>query len=382
MQALDATTLLMVNAVFNCFGAIVWLTLALLFRIAPRAAWLMAAAHLSLLPALLPMSWGPWSGWWADAFKLAATTLLALAVRQLLRMQRSAQDILLIAALCALLLLGQALAGIGSASLLPTSVAISLLALLSFRDVLTGAASGFRTIVTALMAAPFAGLAFANLLRALAGLGLLPGGEALLMRHSQSALLATVWLLLCLSISIGLIALVLYRLITRIELLTNTDSLTGVLNRRALQQQLLALQAAVARGHPMTLLMVDVDHFKRVNDSLGHAGGDAALVHLVGLLRSGIREVDVLGRMGGEEFCLLLPDTTLADAAMVAERLRLRLQHQPFVWQGRSHALTASFGLAAALPEDANGGSALAQADAQLYRAKAKGRNQVCMAPA
>jgi len=382
MQALDSTTLLMVNAVFNCFGAIVWLTLALLFRIAPRAAYLMTAAHLSLLPALLPMALAPWSGWWADAFKLVATTLLALAVRQLLRMRQSALDILLISAACAVTLLVLALVGARDATLLPTSVAMGLLGLLSFRDVLTGAASGFRTIVTALMAAPFTGLAFANLLRAIAGLGLLPGGDALLMRHSQSALLAVVWLLLCLSISIGLVALVLYRLITRIELLTNTDTLTGALNRRALQQQLLALQAAVPRGHPMTLLMVDVDHFKRINDSLGHAGGDAALVHLVGLLQSGIRDADVLGRMGGEEFCLLLPDTPLADAAGVAERLRQRLQSQPFVWQGRSQTLTASFGLAAAQPGDANGSSALSQADAQLYRAKAQGRNQVCMAPA
>jgi len=217
----------------------------------------------------------------------------------------------------------------------------------------------------------------------LASWGLLGSGSSLLLHpRQQSPQLAALWLLLCLCISMGLVALLLHRLITRIGQLTSTDTLTGALNRRALQQRLVELQAQVRRGRPLSLLMVDVDHFKRVNDSLGHAAGDAALVHLTELLRQGIRDVDVLGRMGGEEFCLLLPDTPLAAAVEVAERLRARLQANPFVWQGRSQTLTASFGLAAGNSDDASGRIGLGLADAQLYQAKAQGRNRVCAAQA
>lgn len=383
MQPLDAPTLLMVSVVFNCFGALVWAALALLFRLAPRAAWLVAGAHLSLVPALLPLPLSPWSGWWADAFKLLATALLALGVRQLMRLSQARWDIIAIVALTALLLLWQALRGDGGASLVPTSVAMALLAMISFRDVLIGAAPGFSTLVTSLMSAPFAALAGVNVLRVLAAWGLLGGSGTLLLHpRQQSPLLAALWLLLCLCISMGLVALLLHRLITRIGQLTSTDTLTGTLNRRALQQRLAELQAQVRRGRPLSLLMVDVDHFKRINDSLGHAAGDAALVHLTGLLRQGIRDVDVLGRMGGEEFCLLLPDTPLAAAVEVAERLRARLQANPFVWQGHSQTLTASFGLAAGRTDDASGKAGLGLADAQLYQAKAQGRNRVCAAQA
>ncbi|MDT9001923.1 GGDEF domain-containing protein [Paucibacter sp. APW11] len=380
MLTFDAPTLLMVNAVFNCFGALVWLSLALVLRIAPRAAGAMAAAHLLLVPALLPIEVSEWSGWWSDLLKLLAMGLLTLGVRQLLRLRQTRLDIGLVGMGGIVVLLVQALADHALASLLPTAVTMTLLALLCCRDVLIGAAPGFRRLVTALMAAPFAALALVNMVRIAAALNLLPGGELMLQPRQQSALLAGLWLVLCLAMSTGLIAMVLQRLIARIEQLTRTDTLTGALNRRAFQEQLQLLQARRRRGHAYALLMIDVDHFKRINDQFGHAAGDAALQHLVAVLKGGIRDVDLLGRLGGEEFCLLLPDTRLNAATEVAERLRQRLHLAPLRWRDQQLPMTASFGLTTGQASDKDGSATLAAADAALYAAKRGGRDRVCIA--
>ena len=195
----------------------------------------------------------------------------------------------------------------------------------------------------------------------------------------MSALAIGLWLLLSLSSSLSLVALILHRLISRITQLSLHDPLTGALNRRAITRRLQRLQALSQRGHPFCLLLLDIDHFKAINDRYGHAGGDAALVHVVRELGLGLREQDELGRLGGEEFCVLLPHTELGAAAEVAERLRLALEARPCRWKGDEIALTASFGVAQVRPGELRAEAVLVQADQQLYRAKAGGRNQVCV---
>jgi diguanylate cyclase (GGDEF)-like protein len=170
-------------------------------------------------------------------------------------------------------------------------------------------------------------------------------------------------------INLALAALLLTRLLARIRHLALHDPLTGCLNRRALDAQLAHLSL---RGSYAAVLL-DIDHFKRVNDEHGHVAGDAALLHLVRLLRADLREVDLIGRWGGEEFLLLLPDAGLSDAQLVAERLRSALESTPLRWQGHSVPITASFAVAA------YGRCAVdfALLDASLLRAKAQGRNCV-----
>ncbi len=155
-----------------------------------------------------------------------------------------------------------------------------------------------------------------------------------------------------------------------------TDVLTGVGNRRRMDQALVAEIARVRRGvgGKLSAIMVDVDHFKRVNDEYGHAAGDKVLTELGRLLRSQTRETDVVARFGGEEFVLLLPDATLEGAAAKAERLRVALSAQAIA--PLPYAVTASFGVAELLPgEDAE--SLLGRIDAALYQAKQAGRNRV-----
>ncbi len=160
--------------------------------------------------------------------------------------------------------------------------------------------------------------------------------------------------------------------------LSLTDALTGLANRRHLMDRLAQeVQRARRLGQPLSLLMADLDHFKRVNDQLGHQAGDRALREFAAMVRGSVREVDLVGRYGGEEFAVLLLDCALDAALMVAGKIRRTvkqgLKHSPFDSLG---GLTVSLGAAQLLdgmgPEDF-----LAQADRALYMAKANGRDRV-----
>ncbi len=165
-----------------------------------------------------------------------------------------------------------------------------------------------------------------------------------------------------------------------LQYLATTDALTGLANRRAFMAQLDAELAQVAQGGaPGMLVMLDLDHFKHVNDTYGHAAGDKVLVHLAQILRGqALRQGDLAGRLGGEEFAVLLPRTRADEAAAIAERLRLALEQSRIdSGEGRVITITLSAGLA---PLEGTAGHSLAQADAALYRAKNSGRNRIELA--
>lgn len=151
------------------------------------------------------------------------------------------------------------------------------------------------------------------------------------------------------------------------------DLLTGLLNRRGLEE-VMTRQGADKTG---ALIYVDLDNFKRLNDTLGHPAGDAALAHFARIIRGQIRGVDSAARIGGEEFALWLPGTELDAAVRIAERIRISLSTTAWGWQGRTWSMTASFGVASS-PETSQSLANLAgQADAALYVAKHAGRNRV-----
>ena len=151
-----------------------------------------------------------------------------------------------------------------------------------------------------------------------------------------------------------------------------TDELTGLPNRRALNQ-------AVARTgrERAALIVLDIDHFKQVNDSLGHPAGDAALRHIARLLREAVRGRDIAARVGGEEFAVWLPGADLKLGREVAERLRQQVEAAPFRHQGHERPLTISCGVAAYPVPIGHPDNLMATADAALYRAKREGRNRV-----
>ena len=163
----------------------------------------------------------------------------------------------------------------------------------------------------------------------------------------------------------------------RLAELAAEDALTGLANRRQFDAAL-AVEAARSRryGRPVSLVLADLDHFKRINDSLGHAAGDLAIRQFAGLLARAGRAADVVARYGGEEFALLLPETAAAEAALLAERLRAAAESA--VHPALSGPVTASFGVAE-LGAEEGPAELVAAADQALYEAKRQGRNRVVL---
>ncbi|MEE9910259.1 MAG: GGDEF domain-containing protein [Deltaproteobacteria bacterium] len=159
--------------------------------------------------------------------------------------------------------------------------------------------------------------------------------------------------------------------------LMNTDPLTGLTNRRQLKEMLDAEMSKARRhGHPLSALMIDIDHFKAINDACGHDAGDRVLVKVAETLRSTCRKEDIVARYGGEEFVVILPDSPAASALECAERIRKAIQKT--VYPEIDRPVTASFGATLFLAADTED-SLIKRADAALYKAKAAGRNRVVL---
>lgn len=160
-----------------------------------------------------------------------------------------------------------------------------------------------------------------------------------------------------------------------------TDPLTGLLNRRAFEQRLNQELALIRRGAPSaSLLMIDLDHFKEVNDTLGHQAGDEVLIRFTELCREAFRRADVVARWGGEEFVVLLPRSGVAQALHAAERLHQLLATTPMLDDGVPRHVTVSIG-ACSLSGASNLDECLYRADELLYQAKEKGRNRTVHEP-
>lgn len=159
------------------------------------------------------------------------------------------------------------------------------------------------------------------------------------------------------------------------------DPLTGLSNRGATLGDLQTYFELSARhSRPMAVIMCDLDFFKKINDMFGHAGGDQVLRTFGERIAQKLRATDIAGRIGGEEFLLILPETDLEGALQLGERLRATIADEPMMVDGLAHAVTCSLGVAERSSEDRDGGALLARADAALYGAKHKGRNRVVSA--
>ena len=181
---------------------------------------------------------------------------------------------------------------------------------------------------------------------------------------------------------------IIFRLVRRMDALSarlswraNYDGLTRLLNRSAFFEQFVALAARCQQQQqPLAVIQLDIDHFKQVNDRWGHQAGDQALMHVAAVISHTLRRYDVAGRIGGEEFCIVLPETTLADAQAVAERIRIRLAGKTILLNATTvFNVTLSAGVTSSQEQgDYNAERLQAVADRRLYQAKSGGRNRVC----
>lgn len=215
-------------------------------------------------------------------------------------------------------------------------------------------------------------------------------GWFLMVDKQESGVMAPVrralWinLLICVSVTaivLGLVGVISRRYLRRIENMATHDALTGRLNRHGFG--LLAEQAvAEARRHRggLCVLILDLDHFKQINDQYGHLVGDFVLRHFAELLARQVRQADLVSRWGGEEFVVMFKDTELATAATLAERIRAATEAECFEFEGSQLKVTVSIG-AARLAGTDNLQDILRAADEALYRAKNSGRNRTCLAP-
>jgi diguanylate cyclase (GGDEF)-like protein len=161
--------------------------------------------------------------------------------------------------------------------------------------------------------------------------------------------------------------------------LSTRDSLTGLANRGSTLAELQnRFGLSLRYDRPLTVVVCDLDHFKQVNDTFGHGAGDLVLRTFGDRLMKTLREADLGGRIGGEEFLMVLPETDLAGARLFAERLRRAIAEAPVPLPSGPLSFTCSLGLAERTPADLEAGQLLARADAALYQAKAQGRNRIC----
>ena len=297
----------------------------------------------------------PWTGWWPLLFIVPAGVFFAVADRITLRIERP--ELLMFAAwICTELTIAGAVALAGGARI----VALSWLAIpvmtLSARFSMRGVVAGLLIAVALVVAVAC------------------ESDAAGVVDHPE-IVLAPLALVLC----VAILSTPLMR--SDIEHRSDAviDQLTGMLNRKALSARVHELtQQSAITGEPVGVIVADLDHFKRINDTRGHAAGDAALREVAYLLRKRLRAFDLAYRLGGEEFLILVPGSDLAHTAELADRLR-EVVAASTVAGGLSLTLSLGVG-ASARSESFDYAAVFAEADAALYRAKRGGRNRVCVA--
>jgi diguanylate cyclase (GGDEF)-like protein len=157
-----------------------------------------------------------------------------------------------------------------------------------------------------------------------------------------------------------------------------TDPLTGALNRRAMEEAALReTSRSIRHGHPLCMIVIDIDHFKLLNDTRGHAAGDCALRALVHQVKAILRKNDLIARTGGEEFTILLPDTSAAAGELAAERVRQAVEALEVPFEDRPIRVTVSAGVAQLDPTQGTWENMMRRADSAMYQAKEHGRNSV-----
>jgi diguanylate cyclase (GGDEF)-like protein len=369
-----------------CTSALAWLGLAYPLRIASSASLRFAFANIVCLSAImltiqrtsLPILW-----FWqiADLLLLLVFVLFRSGIQRLFRLQSSLRVDLLLLLLGAILLL---IKNPGVASEHYFGIVFSVLAswycamltkdaLMAIRPQINGLAGTILAIPPALLTIFFS---MRLLVLIIAG----PDAVALVDLNSEEGQ-QMLWFFVAQSMlmNIAMFSAALAKLVFRIKHMAERDMLTGIANRRMGLMRLEQAEKLYTRDQlTFCIVLLDLDYFKRINDTFGHPAGDAALKECAIRLSSVLRSSDVLFRYGGEEFLVLLPLTELEGALEVAARLQHALSGAPWQWQDENVQLTASMGVAS-IRQAGNLTSLIQMADQAMFRAKSAGRNCIML---
>lgn len=369
-------------ALLTAVAGAAWFMLAYPLRVSSKASLSFALTNWLVLLGVLLMKFRtetPSLMHWfmADALVLLALTVLHLGIVRLFWLAQRARYVLILLFISLLLLLmyQQGSETEVEQGLIFSGCAFILFSLCS-RDIYLALRTEYGRLNATLMAMPVLLMA------------LLFGGRAILLllapvdghryvgiQSAEGTPMLWAFIVLSLTINLNIAGCAIVRLISRIRYLAERDQLTGLWNRRAMLKKLeQSHQSWLRHQFPYSLIWLDLDHFKKINDHYGHDAGDAALKHCSKVLQQQLRDDDQLGRHGGEEFLIILPGIQQQGAAKTAERLRLALLEHPFIWQAESRLLTASFGVITVQP-GSTPQQMLQQADAAMYQAKDAGRN-------
>lgn len=351
----------------------------------PAAHWLVAtiATGFGLAALLMRGSWPDWlTRQGANLLLMLAFIAMRRGVQVFLKLRATDREYAIVLALDAAVLWGTGswTAAGGAVAVIGSSALIAWMLLRTAFEAHAGLRRRAGLGPARAVATPIALLGLLYLVRVVSGL-VRPAEAARPLDESNPFNTAVVLAFLFVGLLLNLVLayMVIQRLVSRLHHLSHRDTLTGLLNRRALYPLLLREAGRLRRcGEGYALLMVDIDHFKRVNDNHGHARGDAALVSVAQILRGVGRELDQVARLGGEEFCLLLPCTGHEGALHLGQRVREAVAAA--AWHDLAHPLTVSVGVAAASDADEAPDAVMARADAALYQAKAQGRDRVVLA--
>ncbi len=223
------------------------------------------------------------------------------------------------------------------------------------------------------------GLVLTSLVRVIIVI-VLPPDQSFFESNIYDTAVLLVYQFLHIALTFALTLMITRRLSNQLEDLAMKDSLTGLINRRYFFiRGLDEVKRAIRYKNPLSIIMLDIDHFKKINDTYGHEAGDKVLVCIASILSQNVREVDIAARLGGEEFAILVPNTNAVDALVLAERLRNEIESTSCSSLAGKANVTASIGVASLTPEMTDLDTLLRDADTAMYQAKGRGRNRVVL---
>ena len=378
-------TILQFTVILGLVFGLTWFLMGVLLGLAPRASRLFVVANLALVSGVVLTGLRTSEGGYlyfqvADWATIGGFACLHLGLLHLIDADRppalhSVFPLLLVMLVTAPFAPAPSSNTVMSLALFGT---LAWYAFTAFMDGMRGLDEEiFSKVARACVSAPFFLMGLVLIVRTLDVLGAAIFGIARSFSSDNPVFFLWAMVLFMLLANIALATLATGRLLMRIRSLAEMDYLTGCLNRRSLEQRMkIELDRNLRSGEPLACVFFDLDHFKRINDVHGHEAGDAALKHTVRLIADLLRSVDALGRFGGEEFMVLMPNTELKGAADAANRMRMALTRTKLEIQGKVVPLSASFG-AAVLGRNEKLDDLVRRADAAMYEAKRLGRNRV-----